>query len=205
MWFKFYRTAILGRIVMSVDIELRKTSHSHLLDIRHEVIRDSLWILTDSATLMRSHGVEVPQQNNPPFWFRCVDVSSYFFKKELHNRKVVNTPLFLTNWALSSLLGLVKVSWIRQGFEKSQCIKLHLSQFSRLWIHNKKREARETRLERLKFRCAKIYLSTAIRIHCFQFKVFHAWNFLRLSINSCRWWKHHLYTPTTHQCKSTRN
>lgn len=118
MWFKFYRTAILGRIVMSVDIELRKTSHSHLLDIRHEVIRDSLWILTDSATLMRSHGVEVPQQNNPPFWFRCVDISSYFFKKQLHNRKVVNTPLFLTNWALSSLLGLVKVSCIRQGFEK---------------------------------------------------------------------------------------
>lgn len=54
-----YRTSIPGWVIMAIHIQVRQSTNRHLLYIRHEIIGNSLWILSNFATLMRSNRVEV--------------------------------------------------------------------------------------------------------------------------------------------------
>jgi len=51
----------------------------NLLDIGHEVVGDAYWMLAQLAAGVRSHWVEVPQQQDAPVLVRCCHVSEHVF------------------------------------------------------------------------------------------------------------------------------
>ena len=61
-------TCSVGRVVIvAVHMQERSTANGNLSHVRHEVVRRSLWILPDQATLVCSDRVEIPQEDDVPF------------------------------------------------------------------------------------------------------------------------------------------
>jgi len=81
-----HRGAILGGIIMAINIELRQSPNSNLMNVRHEVIGDTPRIFPNLPTLVSPNRIEVPQQNDPPPSLRSHNVPSYFFHKELRTQ-----------------------------------------------------------------------------------------------------------------------
>ena len=67
--------AVGGGIVVPKHGEMWSLAHRHLLDVRHQVVRDPLRVLADLARLVRAHRVEVAQQDDIPRVVGAVDVS----------------------------------------------------------------------------------------------------------------------------------
>ena len=58
--------AVNGRVVVTEDVQVLAATHSNLRDEGHQVVRDARRVLTDTAGLVRTNGVEVTQQSNVP-------------------------------------------------------------------------------------------------------------------------------------------
>ena len=75
--------AVGGGIVVPEHGEMWSLAHRHLLDVRHQVVRDPLRVLADLARLVRAHRVEVPQQDDVPRRVGLVDVLEDVLDEEL--------------------------------------------------------------------------------------------------------------------------
>ena len=53
-------------IVISEYSKLFELAYCHLCDVRHEVVWNTVWILTHCTTLMSSDWIEVTKKNNVP-------------------------------------------------------------------------------------------------------------------------------------------
>lgn len=83
-----YSATVFGRIVMTIYIELRQSTNSDLLNVRHEVVRDALWIFTNFTTLMSPNRVEVSQQDDSPTGLCFLNVSSDLFQEKLYKMSI---------------------------------------------------------------------------------------------------------------------
>ena len=54
-------------VVVPEDAELGATPHCNLADVRYQVVRDALWVLTDPAAGVSADWIEVAQQDDVPF------------------------------------------------------------------------------------------------------------------------------------------
>ena len=63
-----YTRTVRGRIVIAEDWKFFEFSHGHLGDEGKEIIRQAVWILADGAAHMGAYRVEVPQQDDVPFF-----------------------------------------------------------------------------------------------------------------------------------------
>ena len=66
--------AVRSIVIIAEYAQPLQLANRNLGDIRHQIIRDSLWILSDAPALMRAYRVEVPQQDNVPFWMGLLKV-----------------------------------------------------------------------------------------------------------------------------------
>ena len=55
-------------IVISEDVDALKLSNCNLSNIWKQVVRNTLWILTDQAALMSTDWIEVAKQDYIPLW-----------------------------------------------------------------------------------------------------------------------------------------
>ena len=59
-----------------------------MLNKGHEVVWNSTWIITNTATWICTNRIEVPQQYDFPLRVRMVDISANIFSEELKNKSI---------------------------------------------------------------------------------------------------------------------
>lgn len=82
---KTYRGTIRCRVVGSIYVQLRQSTNSYLLNVRHKIVGNALWIFSKFATFMSSYWVEISQQYDIPILICLLNIPSNIFKKELIN------------------------------------------------------------------------------------------------------------------------
>ena len=75
--------AVVGRIVVAEHTQFLAFTHSHLRDIRHQVVGDTVRILTDTSALVRADRIEVSQQHYIPLRISLLHVHQHFFQHTL--------------------------------------------------------------------------------------------------------------------------
>ena len=62
-------------VVISEYVDALKLSNCNLSNIWKQVVRNTLWILTDQAALMSTDWIEVAKQDYIPLWVSSVNIS----------------------------------------------------------------------------------------------------------------------------------
>jgi NRPS condensation-like uncharacterized protein len=78
-----YACAVNGIIVVAENVEFFQFSNRNLRNIGHEVVGDSLGVLTDKSAFVSTDGVEITEKGNAPTVVGCIKVTQNFFDKEL--------------------------------------------------------------------------------------------------------------------------
>ena len=84
--------AVGGGIVVPKHGEMWSLAHRHLLDVRHQVVRDPLRVLADHPRRVRAHRVEVAQQAHVPLGPRRGEVAEDLLVEELRVAVRVRRP-----------------------------------------------------------------------------------------------------------------
>ena len=63
-----------GIIIITEDTQLFQLANCHLCDVRHQVVGDTIGVLTDGAALVCSDRVEVTKQDHVPFGICLLDI-----------------------------------------------------------------------------------------------------------------------------------
>jgi hypothetical protein len=71
--------AIRRWIIITKDAQLSPLAGCDLRYVGHQIIRYTIGIFTNEATVVRSNRIEVAQTSNAPFGVRCCNVAQYFF------------------------------------------------------------------------------------------------------------------------------
>ena len=62
-------------VVISEYVDALKLSNCNLSNIWKQVVRNTLWILTDQTALMSTDWIEVAKQDYIPLWVSSVNIS----------------------------------------------------------------------------------------------------------------------------------
>ena len=115
-------------IVISEYSKLFKLAYCHLCDVRHEVVWNTVWILTHCTTLMSSDWIEVTKKNNVPLIICLIDVHKYLLKHRLCPAVWVCT---LSLWTLLCDRNLCRISvycsWWRENDALTAILSHHIN------------------------------------------------------------------------------
>ena len=75
--------AVGGVIIVAEDAQLGTFAHGDLGNVGHEVVGDAVGVLSYRAALVRTHGVEIAEEDDVPFGVGLLDVDEYLFKHTL--------------------------------------------------------------------------------------------------------------------------
>ena len=81
--------SVMCGVIVTKDIQMIKSLYGNLSNIWHQVIGNTIRILSDKAALMGSDRIEVPEKNNipwvlvPSLLVSCPKVHQYLFKHAL--------------------------------------------------------------------------------------------------------------------------
>ena len=73
--------AVMGRIIVPADIEIRELAYRHLRNIRHKVSGNTVGILAYTPALVRTDGIEVAKNGNSPILVRNTEILKNILNK----------------------------------------------------------------------------------------------------------------------------
>ena len=75
--------AVRSVIIIAEYAELLALSYSHLSDIRHQIVRNTVRIFTDSARWVSADRIEIAQEHHIPFRVSLLHVHHHLFEHRL--------------------------------------------------------------------------------------------------------------------------
>jgi len=69
-----HTSSVRSIIIISEYPKFFQFTYCNLCDIWHQVVRDSVWILSDSSALVSTDRVKVTEQHNLPVLICCVKI-----------------------------------------------------------------------------------------------------------------------------------
>ena len=73
-------SAIRRVIIVAKYVKSFPFTYRHLRDIRHKIVRFSIWIFPNPSALMRANRIEIPQHNDGPAFICMVKVCEAFVR-----------------------------------------------------------------------------------------------------------------------------
>ena len=67
-------------VIVAKNTQLFQLANCNLCDVRHQIVRNTVWILTDQTALVSTDRVEITQQNNVPFRICFLDICQNLFQ-----------------------------------------------------------------------------------------------------------------------------